>query len=82
MSLTLDCGTNPPGLRTKTFNDFVQIGEYNLSLHDFLILAEYVLTNTDLAENDPRLPFIAKVSEFSIVKGWSNGHQKIVIPER
>ena len=87
MSLNLNGGTNPPNLRTKAFNDVVQIGEYNLSMTDFLALAEYVLTNTDLITDDPRREFVVRVSRSLIEycrgqENWSDGHHKIVLPER
>ena len=87
MSLTLDCGTNPPNLRTKAFNDVVQIGEYDLSMSDFLALIEYVLTNTDLIVDDPRRTFLVSISKAVIEysrgqESWSSGSCRIVIPER
>lgn len=38
---------------------------------DFLEMVEYVLTNTDLYRNDPRLRFLEMVKKLKPVKGYN-----------
>lgn len=76
MSLTLDLGTTPAGLSVKTFGfgqmgNTVYLGEYEISLEDFLIMSHYVLTNTDLESNDPRRQFVECVKEMQEVSGFN-----------
>ena len=63
MSLILELGTKPDGLEVKTFGfgsmeNMVYLGDYEISLEDFLLTAEYVLTSTPLTADDPRLQFV------------------------
>jgi len=55
MSLSLDRGTTPKGLKVKTFGDLlpkdmVMLGDYEISIEDYLIMSLHVLTNSDLVE--------------------------------
>jgi hypothetical protein len=73
MSLLLESGTIPHGLSAKTYNDGLQVlllGHYRISFDDFLATALYVLTNTNLEENDPRLKFIELVKKMKVVDGY------------
>ena len=49
----------------------VHLGEYEISMKDFLCTAEYVLTNTDLEVDDPRLQFVRCVKSMEIVNGYN-----------
>jgi|SRR3989339_1157665 hypothetical protein len=70
MSLLLNCGTVPADLRIKTFDhQTVLIGEYSLTMEDFLQMCYYVLTNTDLAKDDMRLHFLKCVQAMKKVPG-------------
>ena len=74
MTLSLDLGTKPPGLVVKTYGldslrNIVNLGDYEISLLDFLLAAEYVLTNTALEPNDPRLQFVKCVQSMREVDG-------------
>lgn len=77
MSLALGLGTKPADLEVKTFGhglmgSTVFIGDYEISLMDFLAAAEYVLTNTDLKPNDdPRLQFVKCVESMKEVDGYN-----------
>ena len=76
MSLILELGTKPAGLEVKTFGfgsmgNTVHLGDYEISLEDFLVTAKYVLTNTDLESNDPRLQFVKCVQSMKEVDGYS-----------
>jgi len=83
MSLILDRGTAPGGLRAiAPHAGCVFVGEYMLSLEDFLQLAEYVLTNTDLKEGDPRLAFVARAELAQVVEGYNPGGKRIVFWDR
>lgn len=67
MSLELSEDTVPHRLTVKTFGppvdaNVVHLGQYEITLDDFLATAFYVLTNTDLVgDSDPRLEFVATV---------------------
>ena len=79
MSITLDCGTEPKDLRIKTFDGkTVFLGEYEISMVDFAICAFYVLTNTDLEENDPRLKLVEDVRNLRIKQGRNGINSKIL----
>lgn len=71
--MMLERGTKPKNLEVKTWGfgkDVVHFGDYEVSIEDFLIAAHYVLTNTNLTENDPRLQFIECVRSMQVVEGW------------
>lgn len=53
---------------------FVQLGDYSIPMDEFCILVEYVLTNTDLDPDDPRLELVNKIKHIRIVDGF----QKII----
>ena len=50
--------------------------EIDLSMGDFCFIVEYVMTNTDLNENDPRIKLQKKVAGMRIVAGFNDdGHR-------
>jgi len=61
-------------------NETVRIGEYHMSLSDFLVMAEYVLTNTDIVPNDPRVKFLERIKRAEPIPGWNPGNQRIGFP--
>ncbi len=75
MTLLLERGTKPNGLGVKTFGlgeeEIVYFGNYEISLRDFLMAAYYVLTNTNLQEDDPRRQFVECVRSMQEVEGWN-----------
>jgi hypothetical protein len=79
MSLKLDGGTKPKGLFIKTsgLNDTIILGDYRISMLDFLLAARYVLTNTDLEPNDPRLKFIEVIKKMRVVEGWDSAKKRL-----
>lgn len=64
MSLSLNINTRPRDLSVKTHSDdptvyFTAKGiNLEISLLDFLAAAHYVLTNSNLEEDDPRFQFL------------------------
>ncbi len=81
MSLVL-VETKPTGLEVKTFGhgpmgNTVYLGGYEISLKDFLAAVEYVLTNTDLKPNDPRLQFIKCVQSMKEVDGYNANGKRL-----
>ncbi|MBI2596109.1 hypothetical protein HYW46_05255 [Candidatus Daviesbacteria bacterium] len=75
MSLALELeGTEPKGLEIKThsFDKTIRLGKYDIALEDFLIAAEYVLTNTDLTEGDPRRLFVERIKDMQEVDGYNS----------
>ena len=78
MSLILGRGNK--SLRVKTFGSgdgSVLLGGYEISMKDFLIATEYVLTNTDLGRNDPRLKFTKMVKRLKEVEGWNPSKKRL-----
>lgn len=89
MSMKLECGTKPEGvvvsmspfdtdisfsIPSKSGNVYLEF-----ALLDFLVIAEYVLTNTDLRKDDPRLLFIKTLKGAKIVKGFNRGKKRIAL---
>lgn len=82
MSFSLCNGTRPNGLLVKTFGlseEVVFLGEYQLSLNDFLAAVRYVLTNADLIPGDPRLAFIAWVRRLEAAPGWNRDGTRLAV---
>lgn len=82
MSITLDLGTKPAGLNIKTWGvgplgNTVFLGDYEISIEDFLIAANYVLTNTDLEPNDPRLQFVKCVRLMKKVDSHNSDRKRL-----
>ena len=78
MTLSLSMGTKPDGLEIKTWNaDTVYLGDYEISLIDFLYAAKYVLTNVDLKPNDPRLKFVEYMKSMKAIDGYSPGGKRL-----
>ena len=86
MSLILKMGTQPAVLEVKTFGfgsmgNTVHLGDYEITIEDFLVATEYVLTNTDLVSNDPRLQFVKCVQSMKGVAGWNPGRKRLKASE-
>lgn len=79
MSLSLEHGTKPHGTMVKTgqvpTRDIVQIGEYELSIEDFLLAAFFVLTNTNLTSDDQRLQFVKSIQDMRVVEQPRGDHR-------
>jgi hypothetical protein len=58
-------------LRSHFLINAIYFGEYTIPMKDFVLAVEYVLTNSDLYENDPRLELIETIKKSSIVDGWN-----------
>lgn len=70
MSMDLDRGSRPEGLRAKHFGQSIMVGEYVLSLEDLLRLAHYGLIASELkGDDDPRHAFIRMVQSMEVVDG-------------
>jgi hypothetical protein len=79
MFLVLAQGTKPLGLEVKTgmpgtLPD-VRLGDYEISMSDFCEAVLYVLTNTNLEPNDPRLYLVEKIKSMKEVESY-NGRGK------
>lgn len=65
-----------PGLEAKSWTDGAIIlstdsGRITLGMDDYLTLSMYVLKNTDLEKNDPRLKFLKEVAKLEKLRGWN-----------
>ncbi len=68
-------GSKPEGVYVSTaFDEIVHLGgpgiSVDISLVDFLFAAKYVLTNTPLMPNDPRLIFLEHIRFMKNVDGF------------
>lgn len=72
MSIELDIDS-PTRPWCKTFSTKeISIGSETVGILDFLMLAHYVLTNTDLeGDDDPRHQFLACVRAMREEEGWN-----------
>lgn len=74
MSLSLDLGSKPDGLvALMPDNKTVCVGGLEITTADFFQLAIYVLTNTDLHANDPRLHFMNQIAKLNQLPGYNPG---------
>ena len=79
MSLELSRSNN---LNVKTWGldnskDIVCLGKYDIEINDFFHMVYYVLTNTDLYRDDPRLKFIARIKKMKKVTGYLRGSKHL-----
>lgn len=82
MPLNLVLGTEPKGLEVRTrvispLLHIVLVGEYQISMPDFLMMAEYVLTNSDLERDDMRRRFVKTVQSMQEVEGDNLGKKRL-----
>ena len=47
--------------------------DIEISLEDFCCLVNYVLTNTDLHKDDPRIPLVEKIKNLQLLPGYNPG---------
>lgn len=81
MSLLLNRGTIPEVL-VKTHGTGIEevfLGDYEISMSDFMDAAHYVLTNSDLKPNDPRRGFVERVKTMREVDGYNAGEKRFAI---
>lgn len=78
MSLELS-GAFPDGLTIKTGFDgqTIYLGDYEISMKDFCEAMLYVLENTDLEPDDPRLEFVELVKSMRQVEGYNLGARRL-----
>ncbi|MDB4992039.1 MAG: hypothetical protein JWL75_284 [Parcubacteria group bacterium] len=83
MTLHLNQGTTPDNLAVKTqprlIDSDVRIGEYSVSAADFCAMVEYVLTNTDLEDEDPRTVLVERIRGATRVSGHNNGGERLLL---
>lgn len=78
MTLILDESRGPKGkieIITRSFgplNDFLHLsGDGCVSLRDAVEMVEYILTNTDLIEDDPRIQLRERVLRSKVAPGYN-----------
>lgn len=59
------------------FDPTVQFGQETVSMQEFCEAVEYVLTNSDLESDDPRLALVRKIQRSRIGPGHNNGKTRI-----
>ena len=73
---------SPTGLLCKTtgFSDYVFIGDYQISMPDFVGLMRYVMENSNLlGSKDPRLAFLDACQAATFTLGHGNVGRRIVL---
>lgn len=82
MSLELSNKSKPKKLYVNSYSigpeSGVLIGDYDISLSDFLLVAQYVLICTELRKGDPRLQFLETVKSMKKVKGLKPGETRLL----
>ena len=82
MSLSLDLGTEPKGLEVKTYGieslPHVRIGDYEISMKDFRYMVEYVMTNTDLLPDDPRISLQESIENMIVSDGYNPDGKRFI----
>ena len=78
MSFILSKKTRPAELWIKSLGmkhspTVVCISKYKIPIKDFLDIVEYVMTNTDLTHDDPRLQFLKVIESMEKVQGYNPG---------
>jgi hypothetical protein len=85
--MSLELSYSDPKITAKTnfFENTVMLyhpgSEISISMTDFCYLVEYVLENTDLFKDDPRLELVEKIKKFKIVPGYNHGGSRIMIED-
>lgn len=77
MLLVLSEKRKPAGLSIMGNHDVVFRSDCEITMYDFLCAAYYVLTSSDLVEDDPRLQFVKRVSSMRKVKGYYPGAKRL-----
>jgi len=79
MSFVLtDLDGNELRVSTNSIFNSVTVGQYSLKLEQLLLIAKYVLTNTDLVgDKDPRLEFVRAVRSMKKAKGYKKGAKRL-----
>jgi len=62
------------------FGDGLFIGEYSINKNDFMSLVMYIMTNTDLEENDCRLKLIERINKLHQVEGFNVYNMRLEEP--
>ena len=70
----IEAKTFSPGIGEIT--DLIWIGEVVLTKADFAALVLYVLTNADLAKDDPRIELVQKIGQLKIADGFNAGYSR------
>jgi hypothetical protein len=89
MSLKLAQGTKPLNLEIKTYGlppcartpTMVYLGDYEISMEDWIEATMYVLTNTDLVTDDPRLPFLERLKKLEVSQGFNPNAKRLDFKE-
>jgi len=66
----IEAKTFGPGIQMFGMSDAVLLVDYKIPIDDFCCLVEYVLTNTDVRPDDPRLKLVELIKTAHLVKGW------------
>jgi len=71
MSYELSYSEPKAVLKSAILSNDIYFNERKIPMSDFVHAIEYVLTNSDLYPNDPRIRLIEKIKKSFIVSGWN-----------
>ncbi len=81
MSLELSRSEKNIWVKTDSGSPLVRMtfdnGKLAIDLEDFCEMALYVLTNTDLMHDDPRLVLMRRLAELNVVPGYNDGGKRL-----
>lgn len=60
----------------------ISIGPLDLTATDFAALVVYVLTNADLAKDDPRIELVETIKRLKITDGFNAGYSRFALEDK
>jgi hypothetical protein len=77
----IHCSARSGGSTRGFTEDKVFIGDEEIDIKDFCILVEYIFTNTDLEDDDPRIVTANHIKNYAIAEGYNSGNKRFVDKE-
>jgi len=85
--MSLELSGSDPKVEVKTYGVVPEMviltvpgkESVDIPISDFLAMAWYVLTNTDLYKDDPRIPFVNTIKELKQLEGHDPGRKRLAV---
>lgn len=58
-------------------DESIIIGEERMTMDDFCTIAYYVMTSTDLRQDDPRMKLFNKIKRLHCIEGYNRGGTRL-----
>jgi len=68
-------------IKSHDVPDIIRIGSEEFTMTEFCDIAEYVFTNTDLEDNDPRVELMLRTDCRRYVAGYNDGKKRILLED-